>query len=89
MINIPSNGQFSIHNIPFGIYSHHPGDERRPCSAIGDYIIDLKALAELASFNGPCLKDCAQSVFSNVHNTAVTVLLYILEHVKCIHVFGT
>ncbi|MBS1651644.1 MAG: fumarylacetoacetase [Bacteroidetes bacterium] len=39
-IQIPQNSDFSIYNIPFGVYSddtvkHHV------CSAIGDYIIDL------------------------------------------------
>jgi len=43
-IEVDANSDFSIHNIPFGIYTdkvvkHHV------CSAIGDYIIDLYELA--------------------------------------------
>ena len=39
-MDVNPNSDFTIHNIPFGIYSdakvkHHA------CSAIGDYIIDL------------------------------------------------
>jgi fumarylacetoacetase len=36
---------FSIHNIPFGIYSDK-NIQHHACSAIGDYIIDMFALAE-------------------------------------------
>jgi fumarylacetoacetase len=43
-LDVAPNSDFSIHNIPFGIYSdtdvkHHA------CSAIGDYILDLFELA--------------------------------------------
>src|SRR5688572_15687273 len=44
-IELKEGSDFSIHNIPFGIYSdktikHHA------CSAIGEYIIDLFELAD-------------------------------------------
>lgn len=45
-MNIPGNSDFSIHNIPFGIYSDKHV-KHRACSAIGEYIIDLFELAEL------------------------------------------
>lgn len=47
---VEPNSDFSIHNLPFGVYS----DEHvahRACSAIGDYIIDLFELAHLKLIN--------------------------------------
>ena len=50
IINIPENSDFSIHNIPFGIFST---EERSPRVgvAIGEHILDLAALAALDVFN--------------------------------------
>lgn len=45
-INVSGNSDFSIHNIPFGIYTDKQV-KHRACSAIGEYIIDLFELAEL------------------------------------------
>ncbi len=42
-IEIKKDSDFSIHNIPFGIYSDHQV-KHRACSAIGEYIIDLYEL---------------------------------------------
>ncbi|SHG67014.1 fumarylacetoacetase [Flagellimonas flava] len=49
IINIPDNSDFSIHNIPFGIFST---TDRAPRAgvAIGDHILDLAAVAELDVF---------------------------------------
>ena len=49
IINIPENSDFSIHNIPFGIFSTQ---ERSPRTgvAIGEHILDLAAVAELDVF---------------------------------------
>lgn len=41
---------FSIYNIPFGIFSHH-GSSPRIGSAIGDQVIDLRAVAGLGVFD--------------------------------------
>ncbi len=50
IINIPENSDFSIHNIPFGIFST---EDRTPRAgvAIGEHILDLVALAELDVFD--------------------------------------
>ncbi len=50
IIDIPKNSDFSIHNIPFGIFST---EDRSPRAgvAVGDYILDLAALAELDVFD--------------------------------------
>ena len=50
MINIPSNSDFTIHNLPFGIFS--VAEENRKASvAIGDQIIDLDALQSSGSLD--------------------------------------
>ncbi|MEX0314134.1 MAG: fumarylacetoacetase [Allomuricauda sp.] len=50
IINIPENSDFSIHNIPFGIFST---EDRSPRAgvAIGEHILDLVAVAELDVFD--------------------------------------
>lgn len=45
-MEIDSQSDFSIHNLPFGIYSDNRV-KHRACSAIGNYIIDLYELAQL------------------------------------------
>ncbi|RKR14924.1 fumarylacetoacetate hydrolase [Maribacter vaceletii] len=49
-ISISENSDFSIHNIPFGIFSTK-NDAPRAGVAIGDQILDLDAAAELGVFN--------------------------------------
>jgi len=39
-LEIDANSDFSIHNIPFGIYSNK-NHKHRACSAIGEFVIDL------------------------------------------------
>jgi fumarylacetoacetase len=56
-IDISPNSDFTIHNIPFGIYSDDQV-EHHACSAIGDYIIDLYELESLDTF------DINRSVFN-------------------------
>ncbi|WP_422350169.1 fumarylacetoacetase [Flagellimonas sp.] len=49
IINIPENSDFSIHNLPFGIFS--TGDRSpRAGIAVGEHILDLAAVAELDVF---------------------------------------
>lgn len=63
-LKVPANSDFPIQNIPFGICStegHHP----RPCTRIGNHVIDLEALSDAdllndlgidnAVFNAPTL----------------------------------
>ncbi|MFL5753052.1 MAG: fumarylacetoacetase [Bacteroidia bacterium] len=61
-INVAVNSDFPIQNIPFGVYSDAQV-KHRICSAIGDEIIDLYALAELGYFSqlgiGATLFDCS------------------------------
>nr|WP_299073904.1 fumarylacetoacetase [uncultured Allomuricauda sp.] len=50
IINIPENSDFSIHNIPFGIFSTADRSPRAGV-AIGEHILDLAAVAELDVFD--------------------------------------
>ena len=51
IINIPDQSDFSIHNLPFGIFSS-PSRSVRVGVAIGDHIIDLQLMAEEGFFPG-------------------------------------
>jgi fumarylacetoacetase len=50
IINIPENSDFSIHNIPFGIFSTQDRSSRAGV-AVGEHILDLAAVAELDLFD--------------------------------------
>ncbi len=50
IIEIPENSDFSIHNIPFGIFST-PNHSKRAGVAVGDHILDLAAVAKLGVFD--------------------------------------
>ena len=49
IVDIPPSSDFSIHNLPFGIFSIGR-KKTRVGIAIGDYILDLYAVAELGHF---------------------------------------
>ncbi len=49
-VDIPKNSDFSIHNIPFGIFSIKDS-KKRVGAAIGDMILDLKLSADLGIFD--------------------------------------
>ncbi|MEM8926690.1 MAG: fumarylacetoacetase [Bacteroidota bacterium] len=50
IINIPENSDFSIHNIPFGIFSTQDRSKRAGV-AIGEHILDLVAVHEIGVFD--------------------------------------
>ncbi|MEM8998847.1 MAG: fumarylacetoacetase [Bacteroidota bacterium] len=50
IIDIPKNSDFSIHNIPFGIFSTKDRSPRAGV-AVGDHILDLTAVAEWDVFD--------------------------------------
>jgi fumarylacetoacetase len=60
-ISIPDQSDFTIYNIPFGIYSTH-STKPRVCIAIGDQILDLVAARKLGVFKGLKIK---KSVLKN------------------------
>jgi fumarylacetoacetase len=60
-ININEDSDFSIHNIPFGIFSVN-GSGVRMGTAIGDKVLDLRKANELGIFDGI---DVPAEVFDN------------------------
>lgn len=49
-IDVPANSDFPIQNLPFGVYSDNTV-KHHACSAIGEYVVDLFALAEKGYLN--------------------------------------
>lgn len=49
-MQVDASSDFSIHNIPFGVYSD-AGVKHRACSALGDSVIDLYELAQAGLLN--------------------------------------
>ncbi len=49
-VNVPNDSDFSIHNLPFGIFSVAKGNKKIGV-AIGNQIVDLFAIAEQGYFN--------------------------------------
>lgn len=45
-IDVAADSDFSIHNLPYGIFSETPEGRRRVGVAIGDKVLDLAALEE-------------------------------------------
>ncbi len=60
-LTISPDSDFSIHNLPFGIFSKN-GGSKRVGVAIGDYVIDLGAAHELGAFDG---MDVSSNVLEN------------------------
>ena len=58
---VDKNSDFTIHNIPFGIFSIKNG-QKRLATIIGDQVMDLYALAQLGYFDDYKIK---KSVFKN------------------------
>ena len=50
-VEVPTDSDYSIQNIPFGLYSVG-GETKRACSAIGTHIIDLFELSRNGFFKG-------------------------------------
>jgi fumarylacetoacetase len=49
-INVPKNSDFPIQNLPFGIFTNE-NKSPRVCSRIGDFVVDIAALAKFGFFN--------------------------------------
>ncbi len=60
-IKIQENSDFSIHNLPFGIFST-PGKSKRAGVAIGEFIIDLKQAQSVGVFSNMMIDS---NVFAN------------------------
>jgi fumarylacetoacetase len=60
-VDVPADSDFPVQNLPFGIFKPKMGSVRAGV-AIGNYVLDLQALAQLGYFDTLYLKDLA--VFS-------------------------
>lgn len=52
---VPALSHFSIHNLPYGIFSR-AGEPRRVGVALGEFVIDLAALSRTGLFRGRHLR---------------------------------
>jgi hypothetical protein len=61
---VPADSPFSIHNLPFGVFTPPAASLPRPGIAIGDFVLDLSAIAASGLFTGPLLSssDCFRQV---------------------------
>ncbi len=50
VISIPQDSDFTIHNLPWGIFSF-PGESPRVGVAVGDHILDMSKVSELGLFD--------------------------------------
>ncbi|KAJ3325361.1 hypothetical protein HDV06_004220 [Boothiomyces sp. JEL0866] len=63
-VEYDADTDFPITNIPFGIISTYADPTPRPATAIGNFAVDLKALANIGAFKGPLFSKHAVHVFS-------------------------
>ena len=67
LIDIPADSDFSIHNIPFGVF-HLRGeipDQSRCCTALGDFVIDLSYLEHHGLLRGKLLDNRVTTYFNH------------------------
>jgi len=67
LIEVPADSDFSIHNIPFGVF-HLRGEtseQGRCCTALGNYVIDLAWLEYHGHLRGKLLDDRLFRVFNH------------------------
>ncbi|XP_055801319.1 fumarylacetoacetase-like [Solanum dulcamara] len=59
-VEVQSDSQFPIENLPYGVFRPAPDSEPRTGVAIGDYVLDLSVIASAGLFDGPLPKnsDC-------------------------------
>lgn len=50
-VEVPSHSDFTIHNLPYGIFSEPRNTQARMGVALGDQVIDLTVLADLGYFD--------------------------------------
>jgi len=65
-LDVPTNSDFSIHNLPFGVFSEKDnsnGKPRRCATIVGNTVIDLSVLAEAGLLDSSNDDNCCHSVF--------------------------
>uniref|UniRef100_A0A0C9SA76 Fumarylacetoacetase n=1 Tax=Wollemia nobilis TaxID=56998 RepID=A0A0C9SA76_9CONI len=56
-LKISPDSHFSMQNLPYGVFKPTAEQQPRPGVAIGDYVLDLSAIARACLLQGPLLKD--------------------------------
>lgn len=51
-IQVDQDSHFPIQNLPYGIFSTQPDNQKRVGVAIGDFVLDLQAVAKTGYFKG-------------------------------------
>ncbi|XP_039142331.1 fumarylacetoacetase [Dioscorea cayenensis subsp. rotundata] len=59
-VDVPRDSHFPLENLPFGVFRPAGGEPARPGVAIGDYVLDLAAIASAGLFDGPVLGNHSQ-----------------------------
>ncbi|RWS07172.1 fumarylacetoacetase-like protein [Dinothrombium tinctorium] len=77
-ISVNPESDFSIHNLPYGIFSTQANPKPRPGVAIGDYILDLSQVSKL--FVGPLMRNEAEEVFNQTTLNKLMSLSYEAWH---------
>ncbi|CAK5043549.1 unnamed protein product [Meloidogyne enterolobii] len=72
-IQVPPNSDFTIYNLPYGVFSTSENQKKRIGVAIGDEILDLSAILHL--FDGPLLSKNL-NVFKEVFNFIFRKVVY-------------
>lgn len=59
-VEVEPESHFPLENLPYGVFKPEPGSFPRPGVAIGNYVLDLSAIASAGLFDGPLLRnsDC-------------------------------
>ena len=86
-ITVPADSDFSLLNVPFGVFSPYSGAAPRCGVAIGDSVLDLSSIARLLSnvdgldayrvFSRPALNEfmsCPRSVWTATRNRIIDLL---------------
>ena len=66
VVPIPIDTDFTLENLPYGVFSVPPGKTHRLGVAIGSHVLDLSRIRHL--FDGPLMKEHQQVFASNVLN---------------------
>lgn len=61
--NIPDDSPFTFENIPFGVFSTKDDCTPRTATAIGDFAVDLRALAKVGLFSDDSVADALSQVW--------------------------
>lgn len=62
-VAVSADSDFTIYNIPFGVFSTSTLSAR-PATRIGDYIVDLSACENAGLFNGELFSKLTEKVFN-------------------------